>query len=357
MVDFDHHSDAFNLNELAINAELRQRCPVAWNENYGGFWFLSSYDAVSHTARDGDTFAHKYEPNAARRRRLPGRDGRPAPGRPAGAGHRRGRRPLPPSATARAGPVLLPRRRPETQALHGAIGALVPRPKNRRGTDGPRPRLRQPGPGHPHHEADGPALRQLAPLRRPLPLRHGSPPGQRRIPQRHRQSARHDGRGHRVRDGQTRQTGRRPDQLPHPVRIRRPAPHRRTAAQHPVEPHRRRRRHHHLADRADAATPGHPPGAPPTTHRPPGALPHRHRRIPALLLGQPNPKPHSHSRRRTQRPTPPQRTTESSSAGSPPTTTRKNSQSPTRSSWTAHPTVTSPSDSGRTAASAHTWRG
>lgn len=65
IVDFDHHSDAFNLNELAVNADLRQRCPVAWNENYGGFWFLSSYDAVSQTARNGGTFAHKYEPNAA----------------------------------------------------------------------------------------------------------------------------------------------------------------------------------------------------------------------------------------------------------------------------------------------------
>jgi cytochrome P450 len=65
VVDFDHHSDEFNLNELAFNAELRQKCPVAWNENYGGFWFLTSYAAVSQTARNGDTFAHKYEPNAA----------------------------------------------------------------------------------------------------------------------------------------------------------------------------------------------------------------------------------------------------------------------------------------------------
>lgn len=64
IVDFDHHSDEFNLNELAINAELRRKCPVAWNENYGGFWFLTSYDAVRETARDGDTFAHKYVPNA-----------------------------------------------------------------------------------------------------------------------------------------------------------------------------------------------------------------------------------------------------------------------------------------------------
>lgn len=62
--NFDHHSDEFNLNELAINAELRRTCPVAWNENYGGFWFVTSYDAVRETARDGDTFAHKYEPNA-----------------------------------------------------------------------------------------------------------------------------------------------------------------------------------------------------------------------------------------------------------------------------------------------------
>ncbi|KZS50171.1 cytochrome [Mycobacterium kansasii] len=64
IVDFDHHSDDFNLNELAVNAELRRTCPVAWNQNYGGFWFLTSYDAVSQAARDGDTFAHKYEPNA-----------------------------------------------------------------------------------------------------------------------------------------------------------------------------------------------------------------------------------------------------------------------------------------------------
>ncbi len=64
IVDFDHHSDAFNLNQQTVNAELRQRCPVAWNENYDGFWYLSSYDAVSQTARDDATFSHKYEPNA-----------------------------------------------------------------------------------------------------------------------------------------------------------------------------------------------------------------------------------------------------------------------------------------------------
>jgi cytochrome P450 len=64
IVDFDHHSDAFNLHQQTLNAEVRQRCPVAWNTNYGGFWFLSSYEAVSQTARDDATFSHRYEPDA-----------------------------------------------------------------------------------------------------------------------------------------------------------------------------------------------------------------------------------------------------------------------------------------------------
>jgi cytochrome P450 len=65
IVDFDHHSDEYSRDELEVNADLRRRCPVAWNDNYGGFWFVTGYDAVTQAARDGDTFAHKYEPDAA----------------------------------------------------------------------------------------------------------------------------------------------------------------------------------------------------------------------------------------------------------------------------------------------------
>src|SRR6476660_2457869 len=65
IVDFDHHSDDYSRNEAEVNADLRRRCPVAWNDNYGGFWFVTGYDAVTQAARDGDTFAHKYEPDAA----------------------------------------------------------------------------------------------------------------------------------------------------------------------------------------------------------------------------------------------------------------------------------------------------
>lgn len=81
---FDHHSDDFNRNELTANADLRRRCPVAWNENYGGFWFVTSYEAVEAVARDGDTFAHKYEPDAADGVNYQGELGVPRPeGQPA----------------------------------------------------------------------------------------------------------------------------------------------------------------------------------------------------------------------------------------------------------------------------------
>jgi len=46
IVGFDHHSDEFNLNEREVNADLRSRCPVAWNEKYGDFSSVSSSDAV-----------------------------------------------------------------------------------------------------------------------------------------------------------------------------------------------------------------------------------------------------------------------------------------------------------------------
>ncbi|MCV7425221.1 cytochrome P450 [Mycobacterium montefiorense] len=84
LVDFDHHSDAFNLNQDAIHADLRQRCPVAWNEHYDGFWYLSSYAAVSQSAREGATFAHKYEPDAEDGVNYQGEMGVPRPeGQPA----------------------------------------------------------------------------------------------------------------------------------------------------------------------------------------------------------------------------------------------------------------------------------
>ena len=88
IVDFDHHSDEFSRNELEVNADLRRRCPVAWNEKYGGFWYVTGYDAVTQAARDGDTFAHKYEPDAADGVNYQGEMGVPRPEGPTAPWHR-----------------------------------------------------------------------------------------------------------------------------------------------------------------------------------------------------------------------------------------------------------------------------
>jgi len=109
-VDFDHHSDDYHRNELGINADLRSRCPVAWNENYGGFWFVSGYDAVAEVARDGETFAHKFDPDAADGVNYQGEMGVPRPeGQPPlgigevdGPYHRALRRALTPFFSTRA---------------------------------------------------------------------------------------------------------------------------------------------------------------------------------------------------------------------------------------------------------------
>ena len=63
-VDFDQFSDEFGQNRHEEWAQLRARCPVAHNTNYGGFWVVSGYDEVVAVSRDGATFSSKYEENS-----------------------------------------------------------------------------------------------------------------------------------------------------------------------------------------------------------------------------------------------------------------------------------------------------
>ena len=63
-VDFDHQTPEFIANRHSRYDELRERCPVVFNEHYGGFWIVTDYESVAAAARDNETFAHKYEPDA-----------------------------------------------------------------------------------------------------------------------------------------------------------------------------------------------------------------------------------------------------------------------------------------------------
>lgn len=61
IVDFDHHSPEFHRSRHQRWADVR-RCPVAFNERYGGFWVVSGYEAVAAVSRDGETYSSKHLP-------------------------------------------------------------------------------------------------------------------------------------------------------------------------------------------------------------------------------------------------------------------------------------------------------
>src|ERR1700722_241214 len=60
-ITLDHHDPGFNLNETVEISRVRDRCPVAYNTEYGGFWMVTGYPEVAVVARDDQVFAHIYE--------------------------------------------------------------------------------------------------------------------------------------------------------------------------------------------------------------------------------------------------------------------------------------------------------
>jgi cytochrome P450 len=60
-VDFDHHDPEWHARRVERWSELR-RCPVAFNERYGGFWVVSGHDEVAAVSRDGETYSSRHLP-------------------------------------------------------------------------------------------------------------------------------------------------------------------------------------------------------------------------------------------------------------------------------------------------------
>jgi cytochrome P450 len=61
VVDFDHHSAAFAADPLAVWAELREHCPVAWTDAHGGFWIITGYPEVWEASQDDETFSSEHD--------------------------------------------------------------------------------------------------------------------------------------------------------------------------------------------------------------------------------------------------------------------------------------------------------
>ncbi len=61
--DFDHHDPAIHGDRIDAWATLRERCPVAWNPNHGGFWMVAGHREVAEVSRDATTYSSRYEPD------------------------------------------------------------------------------------------------------------------------------------------------------------------------------------------------------------------------------------------------------------------------------------------------------
>ena len=57
--DFDHADPEYNRNAHAIWAELRDRCPVAHTDRYGGTWLPVTHDMVREIAYDTDNYTSR----------------------------------------------------------------------------------------------------------------------------------------------------------------------------------------------------------------------------------------------------------------------------------------------------------
>ena len=56
---FDHHARAYSDHLNEIFDYMREQCPVAHTDAYGGFWVLTRYDDVLRVVRDDETFSLK----------------------------------------------------------------------------------------------------------------------------------------------------------------------------------------------------------------------------------------------------------------------------------------------------------
>jgi cytochrome P450 len=74
--DFDHTDEAWVADPYPIMDDLRERCPVAHSDRYGGLWAPMTYDAVAAIANDTEHFTSR---TVVINNGRPGDDALPAP--------------------------------------------------------------------------------------------------------------------------------------------------------------------------------------------------------------------------------------------------------------------------------------
>lgn len=59
VVAFDHQSPRHSADTVASFRSVRETTPVAWTNAHGGYWVMSSYEALFEAARDDDIFSSR----------------------------------------------------------------------------------------------------------------------------------------------------------------------------------------------------------------------------------------------------------------------------------------------------------
>jgi cytochrome P450 len=57
VVEFDQHSKEYQARGMQIGAEIRSKCPVAWSENYGGYWIITGLEEASAIYKRPELFS------------------------------------------------------------------------------------------------------------------------------------------------------------------------------------------------------------------------------------------------------------------------------------------------------------
>ncbi|GAA5056903.1 cytochrome P450 [Thermocatellispora tengchongensis] len=66
-ISLDRHSPRYRLEFERLSDELHAKCPVAWNETHGGYWFASGNKELFDIARRADVLSNDNDVNGTRR--------------------------------------------------------------------------------------------------------------------------------------------------------------------------------------------------------------------------------------------------------------------------------------------------
>ena len=66
-IDLDRHSTRYRTEFEALSGEYHAKCPVAWNETHGGYWFVNGNKELFDVARRADVLSNDNDVHNARR--------------------------------------------------------------------------------------------------------------------------------------------------------------------------------------------------------------------------------------------------------------------------------------------------